>query len=247
MGKVDDIRRRMRGIQTDYAADTGQNLHQEAALGVALAEQQGADETEELAADSKLVAKKAKTDAKSDMISTGVQVLSGPIGAIAKGKAGGGLIGAMKKGKGGDVTGGGELTKGQQRRADRRAARQAKREERRGGGPKVKGGLFAPLFTGGRVDTKGQWTEKGMKAQADAGKLTVEKKGWGSDEPPPVTVTKNPLYKPPSAPKAPKPTERKDPALFAAGSADAAYSDKTRKFANIFMLPENQNRLHFLK
>tara|TARA_R100001082_G_scaffold73054_2_gene41914 strand:+ start:3207 stop:4160 length:954 start_codon:yes stop_codon:yes gene_type:complete len=205
MGKVDDLRRRMRGVQTDYAGDTGLNLHQEAALGVALAEQQGADETAQQTRDAKLLKEKAKSDATGQMISGGIQALSGPIGGIAKGKTGGGLIGMMKKGKGkGADVAGGELTKGQQRRADRQAARQAKREENSGGDPKVKGGLFAPLFTGGRVDTRGQWTEKGLQAKSDAANVSTNvpgvtgvDKSWGSQTPaePKSKGGKNPLYK----------------------------------------------------
>ena len=111
-------------------------------------------------------------------------------------------------------------------------------------------------------------------------------KAQNAAKPPPVTITKDPLYnvgkatpgvqniiaineigKKPISADSPtksdikeinkaddKSKERSVPtmgsnrnAIFKSGSSEATYSDKTRKYARIFMLPENQKRTELSK
>ena len=211
-GLISNIRNRMRANQQ------GTNIHTEAALKLAIAEQEIETASKNREASEKQMVRDASSDAKQKNIQTALNVGTGILKSAAAGDKG---LFAKKKGSAelvdatGDGGGGGKGLFGRKdsggvnsKKLERQANRQAKRQANFGdesGKPKVKGGLLAPLFTGGRVSTKGDWTDKGYESLStgqqqkyvQSNQLAVDKVGgWGSTEAaePKKPKSKNPLY-----------------------------------------------------
>lgn len=95
MAKVSDLRNRMRGIQTDYAASTGENIHTEAALGVALEEQRLKEEAKDIDAGEEGMMEQTKAAARQQNIQTALSGLTLSVKAGLSGKKG--LVGMKKR------------------------------------------------------------------------------------------------------------------------------------------------------